>query len=255
MNISGGAGLLAIGNDYTGAVGIGDGFMTITDGAVVNVSGVDSNDGFVLVGQGGTGTLTVDAGGTLNVGGLLDIGSASGIGFGTVTIDDTGVINAIDTIVRSNGFLGGTGTLVTDSLTVLNGGVFDLDNVDARLLSVSGSGAILNPLEDVTLGGGRYDSVTLTNGATANIIGNLTIDAGASLTLTDVGTAVAANDLLVRGALGFGDATSATFLDVVIDGGGRVQGTGVLTAQSVLVGPGGVLAPAIRPARSRSSAT
>ncbi|MEM1433626.1 MAG: autotransporter domain-containing protein [Pseudomonadota bacterium] len=194
LNVQGVQGFVAIGLDFFGEIGDGDGLLNVTDQAELNISGLTPGQGFLQVGLGtGNGVVEVNTGGVITVDGQVLISAASernSSQTGRVTINDTGVLNAEAIGVGNRGVLEGTGTINADRLFVFSGGTVNLDSLDV-FSEVSIQGGAYNSGSTFDLGVGGDQSLLISEGGQFSAIGDSQFGAAgnaSSLTLSDAGT-------------------------------------------------------------------
>jgi outer membrane autotransporter protein len=244
---------LDIGEQATGVLNITDGgFVSNSDGylgsftnavgsagvGTATVTGAGSrweNSGFLRVGDQGTGTLDVLAGGFVS-------NTSAVIANATGSIGDATVSGAGSTWT-STGALG-IGNLGTASLTIADGGLVNSGAVSINALSrldIGGGGAAgtLNAPSVANAGLIRFNHTgTTTFGAAISGAGTVVKDAAGTTVLSAVNgytgaTTVNAGSLLVNGSI----AASA----VTVNAGGTLGGTG--TVGTTTVAADGTLAP------------
>jgi len=122
-----------VGNAFSATthLGTGTGLLHVRDRGLVTLQGAQPGNGSLVIGLGlGSGTVQVDSGGRVEVGGTLYVSRPLGndkLQSGLLLINDTGVVVAMKTEVgdgnaaRISGVLAGTGTL-EGSLLVRAGG-------------------------------------------------------------------------------------------------------------------------------------
>ncbi|MFO1058721.1 MAG: PEP-CTERM sorting domain-containing protein [Dongiaceae bacterium] len=179
----------------------GPGSLTVRNGGTVTITGTDGY-GFLGVGRSGNGTLDIESGGQvtvasatgdssvfvaqapgsvgtvivdgaaskLNAGALLAIGTdfdlASPGGTGTVSVRNGGVIQASQTVIGANGFLGGNGTIVGD---VANDGGTVSPGLSPGRLTIDGNYVQNAGQLDIEIAGlapGQFDVLDVTGTAT-----------------------------------------------------------------------------------------
>ncbi|MBN1851720.1 MAG: autotransporter-associated beta strand repeat-containing protein [Pirellulales bacterium] len=151
LNITGGGTVSSKWAGYLGCVDGSTGIVTVDGaGSTWNHSIGDLYVGGQFSAAGGTGILTVQTRGTVNVGNLMNVW-----GTGILTIDGGGQINTGSLMIQP----GGTFTHHNGTLTVL-GGTF---NPGTAAYTIDGAGA------------GRKPTVRLVDGATANLTSALTV--------------------------------------------------------------------------------
>lgn len=125
VDVTGSAGLLSIGNNFTSATGSGFGQLNICDNAVANLTG-EFGGNFGVGRDESTGIAIIDTGAQLNVdtfasdpgaGGFTLIGDTTSAG-GIVIVNDTAILTSRQVLVLENGILGGTGTIVGDVINL-----------------------------------------------------------------------------------------------------------------------------------------
>ena len=151
VNVTGNSGFLLVASDANGPVtGQATGILTISDSAVVNITGTVAGSSEILIGNGlGNGLVNVNTGASLSVDGSLEVSTDSMAGntdhTGTLIINDTATVTAIDTLVGNNGVIAGTGTLISNTTTVEPGGT----------IQAGTSPGVLNIIGDLILDGGQ----------------------------------------------------------------------------------------------------
>ncbi len=257
VNIQGPQGIIAVGANFGGEIGDGDALMTVTDNAVVNLSGLTPNQGFFSVGNGsGTGLLQVNTGGTVNIDGRLRISVANSGGntqTGSVEIGAGGTIIANLVEMGDRGTLTGDGTLVANQLFVGSGASVDLTDISSVAELILAGGSYTSSDDPFQLGVGGDQLVDISGGGSLSAPGDVEIGGfGSAVTVSifdagslfDAGGDVLVNDSLVLNN-GGAFTTTGNFL---IETGGRVSGDGgSLTALVTTVGTGGTLAPGNTP--------
>jgi T5SS/PEP-CTERM-associated repeat protein/autotransporter-associated beta strand protein len=165
----------------------GNGYVTVTDSAVLNVSGYtnefsDSGNGLIIIGNSGTGTMTVANGGVVNQYGYDGNNTALLLGAQTCS---TGILT-VDGSTSSFNVLGNSWATVVGAsgngnLTIINGGVFyteGWDNNSVGMYLGSNHGGIGNVSVDGT---GGSSTLTIYNGTLIvgdSGTGNLTVTNG-----------------------------------------------------------------------------
>tara|TARA_R110002110_G_scaffold152098_1_gene344782 strand:+ start:499 stop:2916 length:2418 start_codon:yes stop_codon:yes gene_type:complete len=211
-------------------------------GALMNLTGTapsasipGATDGAVLlVGSRGTGTVNVTDGANITIspgaptgggfGGGLQIGgsatSPTGTGNGTVNIDGTGSVLAL------NGAFGQIGRDGTGVLNVTNGGSFvsTASNVDVIGRKATGDGTV-----NVTGAGSTWTSNRIHVGTDTNVVTAALTGAGGTATLNVAnGGSVTANEILVAGQGRLTGGGGTITGDVTI--GNAAMGGGMLAA-------------------------
>ena len=254
-----GTGLLAIQNGGT-LIDFGLGFVGNLPGGqgTVTVTGAGSNwqtNGSITVGAQGTGTLTIQDGGTMNSHGGGSVGLAAG-STGTVTVTGPG-----STWNNSPGGGLNIGSFGTGTLMIANGGrVINITPAAANIgngagsqgmVTVTGAGSIWSNSVGVNIGLSGTGALTVADGGivngpiviatTAGAVGTLNIGASA-------GSPAAAPGTLTAPSVAFGAGTGTinfnhTSADYVfapaISGDGAVNvlaGTTILTANNTYTG-------------------
>lgn len=219
---------------YVGA----QGFYNLSAGTTNQVGAAQA----MIVGEGGTGTLTVSGTGTLNVlGSFLSIGKLS-TAVGTVNLDG-GMISAKRVVEEAGG---GTSTLN------LNGGVLkataaSTDFISVDTLDVKSGGAIFDTngfsvtiLEDLAGVGGvtkQGAGVLQLNGA-MSYAGATTVNGGTLALEASTNLPVATNLTVNSGAVDFTNGTAtrtATVNNLTLNGGTLVFGGNVSTVDTLTV--------------------
>lgn len=256
VNVQGVQGFVAIGLDVFGEIGDGDGLLTVTDQAELNISGLTPGQGFLQVGFGtGNGVVEVNTGGVVNVDGLLLISDSSqnnNTQTGSVTVNDTGSLTATAILVGERGILQGTGTINADRLSIFSGGVVNLDSLDV-FSEVLVDGGQFNSGSSFDLGLAGDQNLRLAGGGQFNAVGDSQLgDLGStsSLILDDVnslfsvtGTVTVNTTIAVNGG-----AVFQTLGDINVGAQGILNGDlGSYSAASVNINVGGTLAPGNSP--------
>jgi len=234
---------------------IGDGSTTGVGGAgavTVTTDGVFDSQGYVTVGLRGTeGQLTVLNGGTVQVGTELYVGDGGTLSNGT-TETGNGTLT-----VGAGGTVELTGTAQTASYGVYLGysnvGTASTENA---LATVSGAGALLNANGNgIAVGEYGTGSLTVSQGGSvvsgipdSTILAALAIgrQGSGTVTVTDPGSQLTANGLALVGKAGNGSLTVENQGSVVIgldplgNGGLNIGGTGPSSTGSIYVGGTGV---------------
>ncbi|HEX4131972.1 MAG TPA: hypothetical protein VHZ24_18210 [Pirellulales bacterium] len=213
-----------------------------TGSAVVNGSGSAwSNSGNIYVGginsgAGGTGSLTVNSNGMLNVGGTLKLWNA-----GTLTLDTGGAITTtnFDATTGTFNFNGGTLTVSGGTYTASNSTLV-INGTNAPVLVLS-AGATTSGVNNVTVGNsnGSSGALAILNGATLSISSELEVANvnGSSGTITVSAANLTVSNLDVGRAgtgslyISNGGVVSSTFNNL-----GSLVGSG--TGSAVVTGTG-----------------
>jgi autotransporter passenger strand-loop-strand repeat protein len=203
--IQGGDETVEAGGHSIGATIAGEGDIEIFGSG----SGLILDSGYINVDQGGTVTGT-----TING----DIMYVSGGG------------TAINTTI----FAGGSTTIIGGA--VANGTILDGGEEFVRTGAVTNGTTANNAGIEYVFAGGVTNNLTLNNGGTATMLGNVngaTINAGASITVFDGGSATGA--IVDNGVLAFSLSATTTFTGQLTGTGAlQVQGTGKLVVANVL---------------------
>ena len=229
------AGGIVVADATTGTGGVAVGEVAGATGSIdVNGGFFQVSGGSLLIGQGGTGIVSVENGGTIVAGG----GNAGAVGLG--------------------GQAGGTG-----SLTVQAGGQFILNNVGLNIgdatgaagaLTVTGSHSALQllggslPAPAIEVGLNGAGTLSVLNGASAATAGNVVIGDALGVGGSGHGTVIvggtgslsvgSASVLTVGGAISLGQATLTTG-SLQIGAGTAVDVTGSVVAGGTGSGPSG----------------
>lgn len=194
LNIQGVQGVLVIGLDFFGEIGDGDGLLRVTDQAEINISGLTPGQGFLQVGLGtGNGVVEINTGAAVNVDGFVLISDESANNntqTGIVTVNDTGVLNAIAIGIGDRGVLQGTGTINAERLSIFSGGTVNLDSLDV-FSSVRVAGGLYNSGANFDLGVGADQILEISSAGQFNAVGDSqlgTPTTTSSLTLSDAGS-------------------------------------------------------------------
>lgn len=157
----------------------------------------DNGTGVVALVKNGAGTLTLSGtntytGGTLVNAGALVLSSGAALGTGSVTVSSGGALTASSTVaatgavVLQGGTLNGTGSLASSNFDVRSGSVaVVLSGTGAMTKSTSGT-VTLSSISTYT-GGTTVDAGTLVlaaGGGSGALRGNLTVNAGATVSST-----------------------------------------------------------------------
>ena len=152
--------------------------LTVSDQGVVNVVADDARGSALFyVGHGaGDAQVLVDSGGEIGIDGSLfvSLANVNDTQTGLVTINDTGVVNTLTTIVGQRGTVTGTGTLNTNLLTVGQGGLVNLTHLSGVVLTEVDSGTIDVP-NDLTLGLPDGQAINVRSDSLFRVDGNLAI--------------------------------------------------------------------------------
>lgn len=220
--------------DSLGGIGIGSGAgstgtFTITNNAVANFGGVNA----VIVGyDGGSGTLNIANGGTLNSGNNIYIGNAGGTG--TLSVTNGGKINAVNHVLvigsdggpdTSVGLIDGPGSIATlgqlavgfmsTGVATLSNGAL-VDTTHGANIGQAGGNGTLNILSGAKLVGGSEVNIGFNSGT-------------GTVVVSGAGSLLEATNVIVLGRdLGAGPS----------DGTLTVAGGGVIKAPRVIVGRG-----------------
>ena len=227
------------------------GYRGTTGSLLVDQSAAVQADTNVVVGggtdrAGGTGTLTVQNGGSVTSGGTHTLGTA-GIVFGNdVGTTGAGTVSGSGSVLNANGdrlTVGGNGT---GTLTITNGGravsgSAAYSDVEAALavagatgatgtITISGAGSMLTASGDGVIGGNEKGVGTMTGGAgSVSVVGGGTLSVSGTLTVQAAGT------------LSVDSASTLTTPQLTINGGSA--SLAVLSASTaVSFGAGGTLA-------------
>lgn len=256
LNVRGDQGIVAVALDFFGEIGDGDGLFTVTDQAVVNINSNTPGQGFLQVGLGtGDGAVEVNTGGTINVDGLVLISDSTANNntqTGTITVDDTGVINAIAVGVGNRGVLQGSGSVIAEQLFVFSGGTVSLDDI-AGFAEINIDGGTYTTTNSFNLGQGGDQALSITAGGTFSTQGSILLGSTGSTTsinLDDpdslfevVGDSTVNTSIAANGGAIFRSSTG-----ISVGAGGRIGGDGGVFETNLLsVDTGGVLAPGNSP--------
>lgn len=242
LNVQGVQGFVAIGLDFFGEIGDGDGLLQVTNQAELNVSGLTPGEGFLQVGFGtGDGVVEVNSGGVINIDGRVFISDESANNSsqtGRITVNDTGVLNAGRIGVGNRGVLEGTGTITAERLFVFGGGSANLDSVE-DIAFISLPGGSLTTANRFDLGLTGEQSVLVSGGGQFSAVGDSQLGAAgftSSLGLTDANTLFS-----ITGA-----ATVSTTVTVINDAVFQAPGGIDVNAGGLLNGDGGTfIAPTV----------
>lgn len=256
LNVQGVQGFVVVATDFFGEIGDGDGLLQVVNDAELNITGLTPGQGFLQVGLGtGNGVVEINSGGVANVDGFLlisDESVTSNTQTGSVTVNDTGVLNAITIGIGDRGSLQGTGTINADRLFVFSGGSADL--VDLNVFSeFSIQGGSVTSGNVFNLGVNGDQSLTLSDGGLFSVVGDGQFGATgntATFTLRDAGTRfettgiATVNTTIAANSGAIFDAPGG----IVVGNGGLLSGDGgTFNAASVTVNAGGSIAPGNSP--------
>ncbi|NYZ17331.1 hypothetical protein HL658_32715 [Azospirillum sp. RWY-5-1] len=226
VTVSGGSASVAVGTNGTGSLAITDsgrlntldltvgyaagsvGTMVMTSGGSVRLSGTDQRDSGgaqALIGQAGTGSLTMTGGSTVTIdtsgganGGLF-VGAEAG-GRGTVLLSGTGTVLDAGSELGIGYTAGSTAEGGTGSVTVNDGATLRATTV--RLGSSGGSSALSKMLSFNSTGRIESANVLVNPGGvlsgTGTITGHVTLNGGTLTTGGSVGTMTIGNGLTVN---------------------------------------------------------
>lgn len=256
LNVQGVQGFVAVASDVFGEIGDGDGLLRVTDQAELNINGLTSSEGYLQVGLGtGNGVVEINTGATVNVDGFALISFATATNnsqTGSVTVNNTGALNAIAIGVGDRGILQGTGSINAERLSIFSGGTVNLDTLEAFSV-VRVNGGIYSTASAYDLGVGTDQSLTITNGGQINAVGNSQLGSTTStslVTLSDtntqfnttgianINTSVAANS----GARFFAQNGIEVGSQGILGGDG-----GSFVANTININTGGTLSPGNSP--------
>lgn len=224
MNITGGTfnstyHIYVGGYNYFGTAHVGDGTMTVTNGTAADYDGV--------IGDGGTGIVTIGTGGKWTNSDALFVGNRTTgslkiVGNGIVTVTSSTGILTIGNLAGSQGTLQiGDNDAFTGTLTakVITGGA----GTAKMILAQTNGFTLSTPL-------------TGSLGLQQTGTGTTTLTAAANQNTYTGGTIIAAGKLMVNSTAGTGTGA------VEVQSGGAIGGTGSITGALTIDG-GGVLAP------------
>lgn len=256
LNVRGNQGIVAVALDFFGEIGDGDGLFTVTDQAVVNIDSNTPGQGFLQIGLGtGNGVVEVNTGGAINVDGLVLISDETvnnNTQTGTITVDDTGVINAIAVGVGNRGILQGSGTVNAERLFVFSGGAVTLDSI-ASFSDIRVQGGAYSSESGFNLGLDGDQVLSISEGGTFSTLGSIVLGStGGTSSITLDGSSSlfeVVGDSTVNTSISTnGTATFRSTNGMNIGAGGRIGGDGGFYETSLLsVNSGGVLAPGNSP--------
>ncbi|GAU86300.1 extracellular serine protease precursor [Bosea sp. BIWAKO-01] len=218
-------GELHVGNSGTGTLTIADGgkvtstlfaYVGSLSGSTgtVTVTGAGSrwsSDDAIVIGYGGTGTLTIEKGGMVTSG-LASIGA--GLGTGTVTVTGAGStwtnVNSLSVGISGTGTLnienGGSVTSRNSFLGVSPGGT--------GTVTVTGTGSTWSNSEGITVGWEGTGTLTVSNGGKVSALTTtLATHSGSSGTLNLLGDATNGRGVLETGQVIKGAGTATLNLD------------------------------------------
>lgn len=256
LNVQGVQGFVVVASNVFGEIGDGDGLLTVTDQAELNISGLTPGQGFLQVGLGtGNGVVEIDTDATVNVDGFVLISDASATSdtqTGVVTVNDSGVLNAIDIRIGDRGVLQGTGTINADRLSIFSGGTVNLDTLDA-FSEVNVIGGIYSTGVEFNLGVGTAQSLNITNGGQINAVGNSqlgTPNNTSAFTLSDANTQFNTTGIASVNTMVSANSGATFFAQNGIDVGnqGILSGDGGnFVATTININTGGTLSPGNSP--------
>ena len=170
VDVNGGIALVLIGTQAQAEdeellmPGNGRGSLTVSNQGQLNVSGDEPDLTLFVIGQGaGDGEVLVDTGGMIDIDGLLQVSTpfvatflgndilGSDTQTGLLTINDTGVVNSLSTVVDDRGTISGTGTLATGLLRVQTGGLVNLTHLSG-VVATDIVGGLIDVPNDLFLG-------------------------------------------------------------------------------------------------------
>ena len=204
--------------------GNGRGSLTVSDFARFFVTADTPDQALFIVGDGaGDGEVLVDTGAMIEVDGLLQVsrGDFATTQTGLLTINDTGVVNALTTVVGNRGTITGTGTLNTDLLTVVDG-VVSLTHLSG-VAAAEILGGMIDVPNDLVVGELPGQTISVLGGL-LQVDGNLTVESDTALTTVEIAV----------GTESFATATTTTVGNL-----GQLIGFGSLTTDLLTLEPGG----------------
>ena len=258
VNVQGDFGIVAVALEAFGEIGDGEGLLTVANGGELNIAGSSPNQGFLVAGATtGNGVIEINDGGAINVDGAVIISQGdttlpTTTQTGRVTVSGTGVLNAEAIGIGERGVLNGDGTISADRLLIFTGGLADLLDLEGYAEITLDGGALTTPNE-INLGFGRDQSLSISNGGTVNGTGQSFLGGSSttnSVTLTDQGSLFAVTDDVVIDTV-VSVSNSAVFRTpgtINVSGGGLISGDGgFFEASSVILNNGAQLAPGNSP--------
>ena len=256
LNVTGDQGIIAVALDIFGEIGDGDGLFTVTDQAVVNIDSNTPGQGFLQIGLGtGNGVVEVNTGGAINVDGLVLISDETvnnNTQTGIITVDDTGVINAIAVGVGNRGILQGSGTVNAERLFVFSGGAVTLESI-ASFGDIRVQGGSYSSTNSFNLGLDGDQVLSIAEGGTFSTAGSIVLGSSgstSSITLDGSGSLfeVVGDSTVNTSISANGSAIFRSTNGMNVGAGGRIGGDGGFYETSLLsLNSGGVLAPGNSP--------
>ncbi|MFK7914113.1 MAG: autotransporter domain-containing protein [Pseudomonadales bacterium] len=257
VNVLGAPGAILVAGDFGNSVGDGDGLLTVTDQARVTIAGTTPDEGFLNIGLGtGNGVVRVETGGSIDVAGTVIVSletQQNNTQTGQLSVDASSSLSATNIYVGNRGQFSGQGTIVADLLTIDAGGQAQLPTLAGVTTTDITGGSFDGGAGDLIFGTIPNHSLQLTAGATADVGGNFDFanpSGGGTVTLNDPGTRMrVGGSATINGTLRLNDAAEFDAGGAVTVANGGILGgdLGTLTAPSVLIGPGGTLAPGNSP--------
>ncbi len=247
----GGAGALLNANNGGIAIAQGNslatGLVTLASGGTINVVGAQTTfNGTVyqnpalLIGNGGSGTLTM-SGGQLNATGAIDLGNASS-GGGTLTIGSGAVVQqtsqageGVGLAIGNGGITIAGGTLSTsDQISIAN-----IGGIGAQSATLSISGGLLTDQGGMQLGalsgtpGYGYGSLSVTGGS-LSVVGVLQVGTTDLASFGAVSASLGGVQISSGGSVSLARSnitlTSSSF---TVSAGARASGNGTLTGSAI----------------------
>jgi T5SS/PEP-CTERM-associated repeat protein len=267
VDIPGSLGGIGIGDGFSGGPNAtlsdigGSGNVTVTAGGLIDVHSTTSY--LTVGGNGADGALVVSAGGVVQTGDRFVVGTATAAGgvvyggTGTVTIGAGGTIRVTApqssgtspamVIGGANSSVGGTTTEASGSVTVTGAGALldtggyslAVGNLSLGTLTVSNAGVV--DAGNTVIAGSSAGSLSIASGGAVDVAGTFAVgvSAGASgvVTVADVSTLTASGDITI-GEAGAATLTVGTGATVRSTGGGVTIGaTGTLTLTGGTIDP------------------
>ena len=240
-------------NEEGGAIIVGEtgtgGILTIDNGGTVTTSGANgAHDGTILIGDqtGSSGTITLGNGGTGTA--LLTSTAVDGSNFyvgyggsGTLNIDAGGSVSGFDGM-NLGVLAGGSGTVTVNAGSLAAGGVMTVGDAGTGTLTIENGATVTATSAYIASGAGANGSIATVTGAnsTWTLTGDLTVgsNGNGSLTIANGGT------VNVDGQLYLGDGTGGGTVTVnggTLNGGEALIGTVGSGTSSLLIENGGVV--------------
>jgi T5SS/PEP-CTERM-associated repeat protein len=254
VNITAG-GILTAGQIQTGTGGLGTGFLNITGaGSVLHLAGPSSPNVGFIVGQWGTGIVTVANGGSMDCASGLAcfgvIGNAAG-STGTLAINGgsvTGMGGITVGLGQTGPGFGTPGANTAATLSITHGGTLSSFGGNAVAANSAGTGVVTG---NVTIDGagsnwtiargptGGNSQASLSLGRTTNSVANFTLSNGGSLSITGSRADPTTDNSLPILQLGVAAGATAT-MTVTSGSSVRIGGdTGILNVGGSLSSTGG----------------